>query len=101
VAYLPKGANAELQQGAVSGLVDVTDPEAAAVLAAALPALTEGNRTFAVAGLLRTPERIGVLLAAIEKGNAKAEWLTAEQRTALLKHPDEAIRTRAAKVLRP
>lgn len=99
VPYLAKGVNAELQQGAVSGLVDVTDPEAATVLAAALPDLTQGNRNFALAGLLRTPERIGVLLTAIEKGQAKAEWLSTEQRAGLLKHPDESLRQRAAKVL--
>ena len=87
--------------GAVSGLADVEKPEAAALLAGALPDLTANNRTLAVSGLLRTPERVGVLLGAVEKGTAKPEWLTAEQRAALLKHPDDAVRTRAGAVLGP
>jgi hypothetical protein len=96
--YLAKTANAELQQGAVSGLVDVEDPGATALLVKALPDLTAGNRGFAVAGLLRTPARCAALLDALEKGDAKAEWVGKEHRDALLKHTDEAIRSRAAKL---
>ena len=65
----------------------------------ALPDLTAGNRKFAVAGLLRTPDRSLALLDAVSKGVAKAEWLTPEQRTALLKHADEKVRRRAGEVL--
>jgi putative heme-binding domain-containing protein len=97
--YLAKTANAELQQGAVSGLVDVEDAGATALLVKALPDLTAGNRKFAVAGLVRAPARCLALLDAIEKGTAKPEWVEKEPRDALLKHADEAIRTRAAKAL--
>jgi hypothetical protein len=97
--YLAKTANAELQQGSVSGLVDVEDAGAAAVLVKALPDLTAGNRNFALAGLVRTPARANALLDAIEKGTAKAEWLPKEHREALLNHADESVRTRAAKLL--
>jgi hypothetical protein len=97
--YLAKDANAELQQGAVSGLVDVEDPAAAALLAKSLTDLTPGNRKFALAGLLRTPGRVAVLLDALEKATAKAEWLAPEHREALLKHPDEKLRRRAVKLL--
>ena len=55
--YLAKSANAELQQGAVSGLVDAEDPGATGLLVRSLSDLTEGNRKIAVAGLLRTPAR--------------------------------------------
>ena len=99
IPYLAKTANAELQQGAVSGLVDVDDAGATAVLVKALPDLTAGNRKFAIAGLLRTPERATALLEALEKGPAKQEWLEKEEREGLLKHADEAVRVRAAKVL--
>ena len=92
--YLAKSANAELQMGAVSGLVDVEEPAATALLVKALPDLTAGNRKLAVAGLLRTPARAAALLDALEKGTTKADWLAAEHRDALLKHPDEAVRTR-------
>ena len=95
------GAHAELQQGAVSGLVDVDDSGASARLIKALPDLAAGNRAFAVAGLLRTPPRATALLAAIETGEAKSEWLSNEQRDALLRHPDDTVRARATKLLGP
>jgi hypothetical protein len=97
--YLAKNSNAELQQGAVSGLVDAEDAGATAALVKALPDLTAGNRKLALAGLLQTPARTTALLDAIEKGGAKAEWLAKEHRDALLKHKDDAIRTRGVKLL--
>jgi putative membrane-bound dehydrogenase-like protein len=100
VKYLSKQANAELQHGAVSGLVDCTDREAATALVAALPDLTDDNRNLAISGLLRTPERIELLLTAIETGKGRPEWLSADQRAVLLHHPDATIRKRVAKVLK-
>jgi hypothetical protein len=97
--HLAKNANAELQQGSVSGLVDVEDPGAVPVLLKAVPDLTPGNRKFALGGMLRTPSRAGALLDAIEAGKVKAEWLEKEYREALFKHSDEGIRSRAAKIL--
>ncbi|MBX9584236.1 MAG: c-type cytochrome, partial [Gemmataceae bacterium] len=96
--YLGKDTHPELQQGAVSGLGDIDRPEAAAALVKALPDLTAENRALAVGGLLRTAARAGALLDAIEAGTAKAEWVGQDHRAALLKHPDEAVRSRAAKV---
>ena len=97
--YLTKGTNAELQQGAVSGLVDVEEGGATAHLVKALPDLTLENRQLALAGLLRTTARAIALLDAIGTGGARAEWLTGPQRDALRNHKDEAVRTRAARVL--
>jgi putative membrane-bound dehydrogenase-like protein len=97
--YLPTGTNAELQQGAVSGLVDVEGAGATALLVKSLPDLTPGNRAFALAGLVRTPARAATLLGAIENGTAKPEWLSKAHRDALLKHADDGIRTRAARLL--
>jgi putative heme-binding domain-containing protein len=99
--YLAKDANAELQMGAVSGLLDVENAEATAHLIQALPDLTERNRTLALAGLVRGRERIAALLDAIEAGKVKPDWLAKEHREALLKHRDEVVRTRAAKLLKP
>jgi HEAT repeat protein len=99
--YLAKEANAELQMGAVSGLVDVENAEATALLIQALPDLTERNRTLALAGLVRGRERITVLLDAVEAGKVKPDWLAKEHRETLLKHRDDAVRTRAAKLLKP
>src|SRR5262249_13224972 len=97
--YLARTAHAELQQGAVSGLVDVEDTGADAILVMGLPDLTTGNRKFAIEGLLRTPARANSLLDTIEQSHAKAEWLAKEHRDALIKHKDDGIRTRAAKLL--
>ncbi len=97
--HLAKSAHPELQMGAVSGLADVERPEAAALLLTALPDLADGNRKLAVAGLLRTADRAAALLGGLEKGAVKPEWLTRDHRDGLLKHPDESVRTRAAKVL--
>jgi putative membrane-bound dehydrogenase-like protein len=77
--YLPKGTNAELQMGAVSGLADVDHPKAAELLAKSLGDLAPANRALAIDGLLRTPERAKLL-----KG-VKAEWLTEAQRKRLEK----------------
>lgn len=45
--YLAKEAHPELQQGAVSGLLDVDHPEARALLESSLPNLTPSNRKLA------------------------------------------------------
>jgi len=97
--HLAKTANAELQQGAVSGLVDVEEAGATALLVKALPDLGPKNRALALAGLQRTPARAIALLDAIGAGGARAEWLTVDQRDALRGHKDEGVRSRAARVL--
>ncbi len=99
--YLAKSAHPELQMGAVSGLADVDRPEAAVLLLKALPDLTAENRAIAVAGLLRTPDRVTALLTAIESGAVRAEWISVAHRAALRSHPDEAVRARAARVFAP
>ena len=98
VKYLVKTANAELQQGAVSGLVDVDHPDAAKHLLKALPDLTPENRGFAVGGMLRTVARANSLLDAVENGTCKPEWVGKDHRDALRKHHDVAVRERAGKV---
>jgi putative membrane-bound dehydrogenase-like protein len=98
--YLKQEVNAELQQGAVSGFVDIEEPAATGVLIGALPKLTAGKRNFALTGLLRSPARVTSLLDALEKGLVMANWLTNEHRESLLKYPDEAIRARSARYLK-
>jgi putative heme-binding domain-containing protein len=99
--YLAKGSHPELQQGAASGLGDVNRPEVGPLLVKALPDLTAGNRTLAVAALLRTPDRVAALLAGVEARTVGCAWLTPANAAALRSHPDEAVRTRAARVLGP
>jgi hypothetical protein len=101
VKYLAKAANAELQQGAVSGLVDVEEPAAARQLMKALPDLTATNRAFAIAGMTRTPARANALLDAVESGACQAAWVSKAHRDALRKIADDAVRKRVEKVFGP
>jgi hypothetical protein len=79
----------------------VEDAAAGTQLLKALPDLAAGNRAFAVAGLTRTPARANALLDAVQTGACKAEWLNAQHRDALRKHPDSEVRKRSEKVLGP
>jgi hypothetical protein len=67
IRYLAKNVHAELQMGAVSGLVDIDAPEATAALIDALPGLTDRNRDLALDGLLRDAARVATLRKAIQE----------------------------------
>jgi putative membrane-bound dehydrogenase-like protein len=99
LTHLAEGANAELQMGAVSGLVDVDAPEATAALVSALGHLKGENRTLAQKGLLRTDARAAALLDAVERGGVKPDAVDPAVATALKAAKAEAIRTRAEKLL--
>lgn len=77
--YLGKTVNGELQQGAVSGLVDVNDPEAANLLVEHINELTKGNVNFALDGLLRSPDRTAILRRAIADGKIAPALLGAQR----------------------
>ncbi len=98
--YLAKGTDAELQMGAVSGLVDVDAPEATAALVGALSHLTGSNRELALKGLLRSSERALALLDAVEKGSVKKEALGDATTKALLASTSAKVKEQADKVLR-
>ncbi len=66
--YLAPGVNAELQQGAISGLSDVRSPEVAPALVAGLGHYSKSNREFALDALVRDEARIGVLLDEVAAG---------------------------------
>jgi putative heme-binding domain-containing protein len=98
--YIGKGVNAELQMGAVSGLVDVHAPKSGDVLLKCLPDLTKENRNLAIDGLMRTPGRTKGLLNGLKNGDVKVEWLSESQRKALREHKDEDVRRIAGEVLK-
>lgn len=98
--YLAKGTDAELQMGAVSGLVDVDAPEATAALVGALSHLTGTNRELALKGLLRNDDRANALLDAVEKGGVKAAALGDATTKALLASKSAKVKERAEKVLK-
>lgn len=93
--YLARGVHPELQMGAVSGLVDVDQPEVAGLLVKATPYLNETNRNLAIAGLLRNDARTETLLAALQRQEAKVEWLSEAQRAALRTSKNAAIKALA------
>ena len=97
--YVGKDVNAELQQGAVSGLADAEHPEAAQMLIAHFADFTDGNKNFALDALLRGPERTAALLDAIASGTIPPAALGAARREKLLEHSDPTLRERARAVL--
>lgn len=97
--YLGKGVHAELQMGAVSGLVDVDQPAATTLLVNGLRHFAPRNRQLAITGLLRGENRQKLLIEALENGMAQPAWIDAEQRAKLLKTADPEWRMRVVKVL--
>jgi putative heme-binding domain-containing protein len=79
--YLGKDVNAELQMGAVSGLVDIDSPAAASTLLAAMPHLHERNRRLAIEGMRRNEERRRMVADALESGALQSDLLTVEERS--------------------
>ena len=98
--YLEKGINAELQQGAVSGLADVKSKEVALSLIGAFKNLTSHNRKFALDALWRDDSRIAVLLDALGDGRIEVAALSTEQVKRLKNLPDEKLRGRAEQLLK-
>jgi putative membrane-bound dehydrogenase-like protein len=100
VRYLAKGVHPELQQGAVSGVADVNDPDAAAALILMMEGFTESNCNLAIEGLLRDEARVTALLDVISNGMVKRRWLRETHVKKLLEHPNPKLRERAASVLK-
>jgi len=97
--YTRKDVNAELQQGAVSGLGDIPHQAATTALLSALPHLSTGNQKFAAEALLRTPERITALLAAIADGKIKPAMISASVKKRLHEHPNETVQSTSRRLL--
>jgi putative membrane-bound dehydrogenase-like protein len=72
--YLGKNVNAELQQGAISGLSDMNSPQVAAALISGLGHYSKPNRQFALDALVRHESRMDALLDELTAGRVtKAE----------------------------
>ena len=94
--YLTKGTDAELQMGAVSGLVDVESTDVIVPLAESLGYLDGRNRYLAIEGLLRTNERSAALAMLLD---TEKLVLQEKERQSLLGHKVEQIRSRAKSLL--
>ena len=99
--YLARDQNAELQQGAVSGLADVDQPEAGRLLVEAFDGLTDSNKNFALDALLRSPERIDLLLEAVSAKKITRQDLGETRAAKLLSLGDQTRREKARALLTP
>ncbi len=93
--FLTNPKQAELQMGAVSGLVDLPDPPAAEALIKHLPELTPENRQLAIEGLMRNEDRTLSLLKAIQSGQISSEFLGDAIRKQLKESGSPQVRTLA------
>lgn len=99
--YLRQGTHEELQMGAVSGLSDVNSSEAGAALATALPNLAKSSRPLALDALLRTNDRVNLLLDAIAAGQISRADLGPDRIQILTNHSNPDLRARARQLLQP
>lgn len=97
VRYLKQSGNAELQMGAVSGLVDVPDPPATSALIAALPHLNDRNRQLAIDGLLRSEDRRRGLLQSLIAGETSADLIDPDSRADLQQSGTSDLRELASR----
>lgn len=97
--YAAEGTNAELQMGAVSGTVDVNEPDATPLLIQVLAYAPKPNRELALDGLLRSPGRCLALLDAVAAGTVTREQLGERRSDALRQHADQKVREAATKAL--
>jgi putative membrane-bound dehydrogenase-like protein len=85
------------------GLLDALRRTQASTLGSALVASLKtwppASRNRVVALILERPEALRALLDAVEKGEARFDWLALDQRVALTAHPDRTIAARARKLL--
>jgi putative membrane-bound dehydrogenase-like protein len=98
--YLAADAHAELQMGAVSALVDIPDPPATTALIEHLADLKPKNRELALDGLLRSEDRMLVLLEAIAGGRVTADQLGESRRQRLLEASFPRVQQRAKLLLK-
>ncbi|WP_437205791.1 PVC-type heme-binding CxxCH protein [Planctomicrobium sp. SH664] len=95
--YLKPGTNHDLIQGAVSGLADVPDPEAAVLLVKAYGHIPKGLLSFAQNGLARPDGGRVYLLDALDTHAIAASQVPVSVVRKLLNHDSEAIRSQAAR----
>ena len=90
--------NAELQQGAVSGLSDVRHAEASRLLLDSLGRLTDSNRELALDALVRDTERMRLTLDALERGTLTVKSLGETRLRKLRESGDTEVKSRAIRL---
>jgi putative heme-binding domain-containing protein len=71
----------------------------ASAAVAALRKVPPVSRKVALALILERPDAVRTWLDAVEKGQARFDWLALDQRLALTTHPDQTIAARTRKLL--
>lgn len=99
LAVLTPTSSPTLAEAIVDALRSSQAPGLGPALVAALKSLPPTVRSRTLALVLERPDAIRALLEAVEKGEARFDWLALDQRMALAAHPDRAIATRARKLL--
>lgn len=89
----------EVQRAAVQSLALQRDALVPGLLLGRWRTLGPALRSEVLESLFRRPERLPALLDAIEQGGVAAGDLAAERRQALLRHRDQAVAERAARLL--
>lgn len=74
-------------------------PALGPALVKVLKQLPPASRNRALALIVERPDAVRALLDAIEKGEARFDWLALDQRVSLAAHPDKTIAARARKLL--
>jgi putative membrane-bound dehydrogenase-like protein len=97
--YLARGINSELQQGAISALGDIPDPNTSKALLSGVEHYTAGNRKLMIEALLRNDSRREALLDAIEAGRLTGADLDQEARQKLVDPTRNGSHQRARKLL--
>ena len=90
--------NAELQQGAVSGLSDVRNSKAPRLLFAWLDRLTDSNRQLALDALIRDTDRMQLTLDALERGTLTVDTLGEPRLRRLQGSDDTEVKKRAMRL---
>ena len=98
VRYLGPSVHSELHMGAISGLSDIDDPAAASAIIDAFANFDAGNQARALDALMRTQQRIILLLDAVEAKRILPDAFTAEQIARLKQLESDSLRQRAAKL---
>lgn len=90
-----------VQQAAIRTLAAFPDAEVATSLLAGWGTFSPPVRTEAVEALLARPDRIPLLLDAVEKGRVGAGQISPVRRGLLMRHADGAIKERARQLFTP
>jgi putative membrane-bound dehydrogenase-like protein len=99
LAALTPQISPALAEALVDALRASQAPSVGPALVRVLRQLPPTSRNRALALILERPEAVRALLEAVEKGEARFDWLALDQRVGLASHPDKTIAARARKLL--